>query len=280
MNYTAQITTRNPTCFLFLVDQSGSMKLPFGRDRSVRKADGVAEALNRLLDALVSRCSKGEKIADRYYIGVIGYGSRIGSGLGGELAGQGLVPVSRIGSHPLRIEERVRKERDGAGGVREAKVIVTVWIEPVADGRTTLMCGALAEAQKTVRSFVTANPNSFPPIVINITDGEAKDGDPEAAAAALREITTADGNVLLFNVHISSDESSPILFPSDEGQLPDKFSQRLFRMSSPLPPKMIEEAQSMEYPVIAGARGFVFNADLDSVVHFLDIGTALGPKGN
>ena len=95
---------------------------------------------------------------------------------------------------------------------------------------------------------------------------------------ALRELATDDGHVLLFNAHVSSANERPIEFPAMEAALPDKYAQRLFRMSSPLPPRMIAEARSMEHEVVDGARGFVFNADLVSVVQFLDIGTRTGPN--
>jgi hypothetical protein len=47
----------------------------------------------------------------------------------------------------------------------------------------------------------------------------------------------------------------------------------LFRMSSSLPPRMLEEARREGFPVGETAKGFVFNADLVAVIRFLDIGT-------
>jgi hypothetical protein len=276
MPYTAEISRTNPTCLLFLVDQSGSMRLPFGREQSIRKADGVSDAINRLLYGFVLRSTSGDHVLDRYYIGVFGYGKRIGSALGGELAGQGLVPVSAIATKPLRLETRVKKVPDGAGGLVEAQTKFPIWLDPVADSPTTPMCEALREAKKTIESFIGSCPKAFPPIVINITDGAATDGDPEPLAAELRGLTTEDGNVLLFNVHISSKELPPIELPVSENELPDKQARLLYRMSSPLPEKMIAEARSLEQKVPDGARGFVFNADLVSVIQFLDIGTRTG----
>ena len=39
MPYTAEISRANPTCFLFLIDQSGSMADSFGTEGAGRKAD-------------------------------------------------------------------------------------------------------------------------------------------------------------------------------------------------------------------------------------------------
>ena len=63
-----------------------------------------------------------------------------------------------------------------------------------------------------------------------------------------------------------------------EAGLPDELARRLFRMSSCLPPPMREPARQAGVAVTAGTRGFVFNADLASVVRFLDIGTRVDFK--
>ena len=84
---------------------------------------------------------------------------------------------------------------------------------------------------------------------------------------------TTDGNVLLFNAHISNSQSNPIEFPAKEDGLPDNFAKLLFRMSSKLPKRLVEAAASDGFSSGDGARGFVFNADLVSIIRFLDIGT-------
>lgn len=269
MPYTAQISRANPTCFLFLLDQSLSMRKSFGRQPEKRKADGVADAINRILQELVCHCAKGEVLFNLYYIGVFGYGAQVGSALGGALAGRSLVPVSEIGNNPLRIETRTKKQDDGAGGLVETTVKFPLWLEPVTEGRTP-MCEAFQLARDVIEDFVGNCPSSFPPIVVNITDGVATDGNPEPAAAAIKSVTSKDGNVLLFNLHISSQDTAPIEYPVSEDQLADDYARRLFRMSSPLPPKVVEEAESIEVAISDGARGFVFNADMVSLLQFLN----------
>jgi hypothetical protein len=86
-------------------------------------------------------------------------------------------------------------------------------------------------------------------------------------------LATADGPVLLFNAHLSSNPGTPLLFPSKEEDLADAYARSVFRMSSPLPPRLLEAARGEGFRLEAGARGFVFNADLVSVIRFLDIGT-------
>src|SRR2546423_13677811 len=102
MDYTAEISRTNPTCFLFLVDQSSSMLEPFGRQPEKQKAEGVADAINRLLQNLVLKCAKSEGIRDYFYIGVLGYGGKGSFALGGALAGQPVGAGRAPGSNPLR----------------------------------------------------------------------------------------------------------------------------------------------------------------------------------
>jgi hypothetical protein len=276
MAYTAEISRANPTCFLFLIDQSRSMSKTFGRDTQP-KAQVVADAMNRLIQALVFRCAKGAVVLDRYYIGVLGYGEKVRPALGGALAGQTVASVSEIANRPLRVENRTRKVSDGAGGVVEQKVKFPVWFEATADNGTP-MCEAFQAARQIVAEFVQMHRCCFPPIVINITDGVASDGtaaEVEEAAAALQAIATDDGNVLLFNMHLSTKNERPIEYPFREESLPDEYSRLLFRMSALLPPPMLDTARREGFAVSPASRGYVFNANLVSLVRFLDIGTRI-----
>jgi hypothetical protein len=142
------------------------------------------------------------------------------------------------------------------------------------------MCQALELARQTVAAFISKCPGCFPPIVINITDGQATDGDIAPPGAAVRDLCSSDGNVLLFNIHISSRQEKPILYPAGDELLPDAYSKLLFRISSPLPAEMLKQAQGVDGRIVDGARGFVFNGDLVSVIQFLDIGTRVDQRSH
>ena len=272
MPYAADLSRTNPTCFVFLIDQSSSMAEPFGAQPDKAKAQGVADGINRLLQNLVLKCAKSDGIRDYFHVGVIGYGGRVAWALAGQMSGQKLVPVSVIANHPLRLEDRTRKVDDGAGGLAEQKFKFPVWFEAMAAGRTP-MCQALAEATQAVTEFISRHPKCFPPLVINISDGMPTDGNPELAASAVRNLASADGQVLLFNAHLSASPARPVEFPSRESELTDPQARVLFRMSSVLPPKLRDAAKNEGFRVDDQPRGFVFNADLVSVLRFLDIGT-------
>jgi hypothetical protein len=273
MSYSAEISRSNPSCFLFLIDQSGSMEDPFaGGETSRKKADLVADAINRLLQNLVIKCAKEEGIRDYFYVGVIGYGDKVGPALSGALAGKELVSIGEIGNQPARIEQRVKKVEDGAGGLVEQPIRFPVWFDPTAHGATP-MCQALTLAHDVLARWLPQHADSFPPIVINITDGEATDGNPAAAAAQLRGLANNDGNVLLFNIHLSTKGGRPIEFPDGAASLPDQYARQMYELSSCLTPTMRAIAQQEGYAVGEDSRGFVFNADMVSVIKFLDIGT-------
>lgn len=273
MPYTAEISRTNPSCFLFLIDQSGSMQDPFGGGGDgERKADELAAAINRLLQNLVIRCAKEEGVRDYYSVGVIGYGATIGPAFGGVLSGREMVALSELGDNPTRVEERVKKISDGAGGLVDQTVKFPVWFDPVASGGTP-MAEAIRQAHAILAQWIDEHSNSFPPIVINLTDGEPTTGDPMSDAMSLTGLGTLDGQVLLFNGHLSSVRAPAIVFPDSDEGLADQYARDLFAWSSILPEYMYQAAQQEGYTVSPSSRGFVFNADLEAVIRFLDIGT-------
>ena len=243
-----------------------------GGEGNQKKADGVADAINRMLQNLVIKCAKEEGIRDFFHIGVIGYGAQVGPAFAGTLAGRPLVPISEVGNSPARVEQRNKKVPDGAGGIVDQPIRFPVWFEPVANGGTP-MSQALNQAKNILENWLLQHQNCFPPIVINVTDGEATDGDPTSAAEEIRKLKSNDGEVLLFNVHLSSRRGAPIEYPSNAEVLPDKFAQQLFQMSSLLPESMLNLAKKESMNATTGSRGFVFNADMVAVIKFLDIGT-------
>jgi len=271
MSYTAAIDRTNPSCFLFLIDQSGSMEDPMA-GASKRKADSVADTVNRILSSLIIKCARGEGIRDYYDIGVIGYGASVGPAFTGALAGRNLVPIREVANSPARVDERTKKVDDGAGGLVNQTVKFPIWFDPVANGGTP-MCEALNRAHQVLQEWVSNHANSYPPIVINITDGEATDGNPLPVAQSLSNLSTNDGNVLVFNCHVSSSGNAPLIFHDNEEGLPDEYARLLFQMSSPLPDALRETARSEDFKINDQARGFAFNADLEALIRFLDIGT-------
>jgi len=272
MPYTAEISRDNPSCFLFLIDQSTSMEDEIG-DSSQPKAKGVADTMNRWLQELSIKCAKSDGVRDYYHVGVLGYGKTVGPCVNGSSEGNEMIPVSQIADNPARLEERVKKIPDGAGGVIDQTIRFPVWFDPVADGGTP-MCRAAGEAGRILSEWLTAHPDCFPPIVIHITDGEATDGDPTERIRALTNMSSSDGNVMLFNIHLSANpDATSVTFPDSADDLPDDYSKMLFETSSPLTPTMRALAKEHGFNPSESARSFVLNADMVLLVQAIDIGT-------
>lgn len=273
MAYSRPIDRHHPGCIIFLLDQSTSMQHPLSDHQNVSKAEQVADAINSLLFSIVRRCTKDRGVPPRHYydLGIIGYGSSIRPLFTGSLTGRKLASVAEIADAARVVEH---------DGIRKP-----VWFDPVADGWTP-MCGAFVLAGEIAHGWLASHPKSFPPIIINVTDGVAttrqRHGDichhpgtcdPEDWANKLRRLRNDDGNVLLFNVHISGRAPRPTKFPASPRELVDDYSRKLFRMSSELPPFMVKTAVEMGLEVADGARGLVCNADMSTVIQALEVGT-------
>jgi len=236
------------------------------------KAIEAARVVNRFLAELTIQCAKAEGIRDYYQVAVLGYGRGVASAFGGELSTGNLHLISQIGDNPIRLDEVRKKVSDGAGGLVEEVTDIPVWVEAKADGMTP-MCQALATTRDILGRWVTEHPDSFPPIVVNVTDGEANDGDPLPTAQSLRGVHTNDGSVLLFNCHLSSKRGPQVQFPETSDGLLDVYAAKLFDMSSELAPPQLEAARAEQFVVVPGSRGFMFNAEIADLVKFIDIGT-------
>ncbi len=277
MPYSADISRTSPGCFLFLIDQSGSMTQALGGQPGMRKMDQAAETLNRILNAVSQRCSQGMDIRDYFHIGALGYktdprgASIVQSLLAGTTVDQPFLLISEV-VDIAEMEERQIKVSDGAGGLVDVTRSMPIWLRPDAEYGTP-MCEALDLAGAALRDWIAQHPNSFPPIIMNITDGMASDGDPENFAAEIMALETSDGNALMFNVHLSDVAAMPVQYPISEVGLPDEYAAMLYRMSSMMPGSFRDLAVTLDLAMEDGARGFVFNADLEALVNFLEIGT-------
>ena len=272
MSYSAEISRDHPSCVLFIVDQSGSMDERMTTGKS--KASFVADVLNKTIYTLATSCRRGINDFRNYFdVGVIVYGGNgVGPGLRGALAGRVLHPIEDIDKSPLRVEDRTRMDDDGAGGVLERRIKFPVWFDPTSSGGTP-MCAGLTQAAHELVAWCDAHPHCYPPTVLHVTDGASTDGDPDNVASAIRKISTNDGECLLFNIHVSTEQGETIRFPSSEAGLNDTYARALFNMSSIFPPDVAKLAADKGYNLAENARGFMFNADPRDIANFFDIGT-------
>jgi hypothetical protein len=271
MSYQAEISRASPTAIVMVMDQSTSMNQRLKGGQS--KAAFLADVLNKTLYTIITNCSKADGVRDYFHVGVVAYGGEDArNGFQGALDGEPLHAISRLAEAPLRVETRSKKVAGPDGDVMEQSVRFPIWFEPRSQGRTS-MCAGLNAAIEILEQWCDAHPSAFPPTVLHVTDGHPSDGNPEPIADRLKGLATNDGGCLLFNLHVDVGEGKPMIFPNDERALKDRFGKALFRMSSLLPPHASEAAALKGYDVRPGARGFVFNAGIEAIADFFDIGT-------
>lgn len=275
MAYTQRLGTDNPGYIVILMDQSGSMSDPFGGGLG-KKCDECAKAVNRTLQEIGFSCADGETIKNRCDISVLSYGtsgSQCISAFSGKLVSLLTVSVSELAQNVAKFEKVKRKIPDGAGGIIEIEDDFPVWVEPIASGSTP-MTEAFEKAYQLIANWITSHKNSFPPIVINITDGEPDNQTTaKSAAQKLSQLATNDGKVLIMNAHISNKQAGKVELPSSSSGLQDSYAQFLFDISSELPSVMIERAAAMGFNPQSGARAFVYNADAETMIRLLTFGS-------
>jgi hypothetical protein len=283
--YEQLVSRSNPGCVVFLLDRSDSMKEPWAGSPGMSLAEGAAHAINKILHDLCMRGQKERGAPPRHYfdLGVFGYGrsavvddERVESALGGALTGKALVPMTELAQNPLGLV-------DIQVSVDAPPVKTPIWVEPI-HGYRTPMCEAIATAGGHIANWVSAHPDSFPPIVINITDGAVTDSPFQEAtldewARRLSTLQTSDGQALLFNCFLSANPAPPSLFPCVPDGLPEP-GPALFEISSILPARMVENANKAGFPLGPQARGLGFNMNMATLVKFLEIGTTTEKKND
>jgi len=258
------ISSTNPCLIVFLLDQSGSMGDIFG-NASHSKSVEVASAINNTIFEIALRCmSNSEVLKNRFEIAVIGYGKndKVQSAWEGQLRGKWVISIKNIFDYPLG-------QQNGN----------PIWIQPYADGSTP-MTSAFENAYRLCEDWINwgNHRDCHPPIVINITDGEATDTDDKFNSLKnqvnwIKQLETNFGNVFILNIHISSQGGDRVLFPNDITNVNDRFAQVLFDLSSPLNENMIRIARQKGYHIYDNSKGYVFNGNATDLINFLNIGT-------
>ncbi len=279
------ITRRNPGMIMILVDRSYSMEDIVQNDgRSL--AQVVADSVNETLHNLCLNCmiDPVEGPGPYFHIGLIGYGSSgstdeqlVESAFGGSLFGHDLVTSADLARNPIRVAER-----DGGKDFDGEIIRVPEWLEPVA-GYATPMCEAIYRAGQLASEFCANNPDSYPPIVINLTDGVVTDepfapgGDQNPAslnewADRLTSLETNHGPLRFLNAFVTATPTDSTWFPNAGTGLPPA-GQRLFEISSPLAEDLAAEAARQGKWSGPGARSLLVNASPAELSDFLTIGT-------
>lgn len=217
--YSQEITRQHRTAFILALDRSGSMQesVRFGK-KVMSKAEAVSIIANALITELIDRCRRTDSLRNYYDVAVVGYSNDNIEMLLGRDGMLSIDDLSRISPRRRTLSNEEQLSEQNSAIFQHS---LDEWFTPHAEGNTPMY-----EAMLRVRDLAkewcekSENRQSFPPVVINITDGEASDCDDNELrdiCEQIKRIATDDGNVLLINIHISTDSTLPaIIFPMAE----------------------------------------------------------------
>ena len=279
--YTAQITRNTPTAFIFLIDQSVSMQnytTLYGEEMPM--AEAVARIVNHQLNELVLRCIKGSETRDYYDIAIIGYGENAYSGWKGELEGRDFVKPSELKEHPYK-KITTKKETRTRKGVKVVEVEEVQWIEAEATQGWTRVHLAFEKAKGLLDEWMEKHHDKdcYPPTIINITDGEFNGATKEYVlqqANELKSMFTNDGNVILFNIHISANKAVCVTCPASKDEVSfSSLATTMYEMSSLLPMRYSDRIADLRGDGTPNNRyrAMSINADMSTLIQLMDIGT-------
>lgn len=276
--YTQSITRNHRAAIVVAIDRSGSMSGEVEYNGSTRtKAELVCEVVNTILFELIESARRHDGIHDYYDISIISYSGR---GVEPILGDEWVVPISQIAKNRPRTIEQWSKRPTPSGEFRMVKSTSYEWITPLAEGQTP-MYEALCEVHNIVKRWCQEpqNRESFPPIIFNITDGEASDCNPESLleiSESIRAVHTLDGNALLVNCHIASQVGvQEVVFPSSKQEIGEnKYAHTLYDASSIMPEQFCTLISQIKQTKGSNRfRGMSFNSSIHELLTMLNIGS-------
>jgi len=278
-SHNKQWSSATPGLLIFLIDQSGSMLLPF-KDSSDSRTVFSTRVVNRVIDSIIQKNYNGDHAKDRCFIVTIGYSVGANELCSGFL--------SDLDNNPKRMETVKKKISDGAGGLVEIDKNMPIWIEPIVKDGWTDMAAAFKMAKQIIEKWIEDKPESPAPVIINVSDGVPYYNHKSNAECAsetaqiakeIMDITTSDGNVLIFNAEIGEGKTQIILPNSvEEVRAGGEGAQFLYEISSVIPDGYKEAAVKNGLELKENSKGAVFAADAENLIKLIDFGSSKGQR--
>lgn len=259
------VTASNPCLLIYMLDRSASMSDKFG-NADISRAQALSNAINEVIYEVGLRSvgSLGE-LKNKFEIALFAYGENtVFKGWEGDLSSKFVHPIKKIFDTPLSTSDNGQPE----------------WIKPYASGGTPMLA-AFTNVKELCEDWIDWGNHReicHPPIIINITDGEATDDDTPFSKLrnTVREIQNLEtdyGNTIVMNIHISGKNYDKVMFPNRPVS-DNKYENMLYEISSQLYPRMIEQAKKVGYNIADDARGYIFNGDSSDLIKFINVGTS------
>ncbi|MFI3318049.1 MAG: vWA domain-containing protein [Rikenellaceae bacterium] len=264
------ITSTYRTAFAIAIDLSGSMSEMIHYKRAMRsKAEAAKDVINIFIAEMLERARREEGVRDYYDLAIWGYaGDSTSSLLGSEKSP--FVSICQV--------ERLSLEQSDKTPFK--------WIKSEASGLTP-MYEVLWQIDKHIAEWCRQNQNSHPPLVINITDGEATDCEWQWLVRISEQIkshSTYGGNVQLINVHLSSEVgATSLIFPTLEEIISSNnhYVMALNSSASYMPSSLQEAICAIKgiSPNEQRFKSIAYNASIEELLSILNIGSISVKRG-
>jgi len=225
MDYCTPATRNTPALIIYLLDISGSMGERF---ESGTKIDYVNRAIAGALQRMIQRSTRGELISPRYRIAMAAYSDVVHDLL------QGVESIDKVAARGT------------------PKLSATT---------STNTYAAFEWARDLLRRELPSLHGKPAPMVCHLTDGQFTTGDPEPLALEIMQMSNDDGGVLIENIYLGPDLTKQPVNSIErwrgvvhEDELKSPYAQKLFRMSSLLPPSYASMIGEEGYGLEAGCR--------------------------
>ena len=232
---------------------------------------------NMLITELIDRCRRTDALRNYFDIAVVGYGNDSVEQL---LSEDGFVSVEALSRRTPRMGRVAFEEDLPDGTAAMVEHSRPYWVDINAEG-TTPMYEAMMQVRDMVEQWCAKPENkaSFPPIVINITDGEPTDCDDNELrdiCSQVRRVATEDGETLLLNVHICTDWTLPsIVFPMPDELISAGRQARTLAECSSVMPSAFDDAiiELKGMGAVPPFYGMGYNASVIELLSIINIGS-------
>ena len=217
------VNTQDPACLIFLVEQSDMLTKTAGIS-----GYSLSFEMKRIVDLAISRLvegnSKGDEVSPRVKIGVFGYSDT-------HFSWRLNLNRDECGLKMLSNEFNTVK---GEYPDEKLERYISSYFMEKNHGKGDMASG-ISNLIEIVEGFVVKHPESVPPIVYHLTQGNIQHAQKKNVLAAMKElksIATSTGNTMLFNIRINSDVEEPLIFPHQFSDLNDLSDITLLEGSS------------------------------------------------
>jgi hypothetical protein len=243
---------------MFLIDGSHSTGTTWGGGTEILSESIIKQTNQFILDLVVNAVFDDGEIRDRIKLSAfIAQGEEVNWALEVEQPSESWLSSEQWANSGRKIE-----------GSK-----VPLWIEYSPAGKTPLFKG-WSTVKQVISHFKQQHPNSSV-FLVTLTDGDFKEllgsktDSEKNEMVTLFDDLTEDENFTHLVVHISPDEQTPLVFPSEAPD--DEFGRFLFDISTWMPSIAFDNAIEPKQ----NRRAYVLNADPGTLSRALELGSKI-----